>query len=149
MQQALTQARRALDSGEVPVGAVVVAPDNRTIIGRGHNRTRADHDPTAHAEIIALRAAAAKLGTPRLVDCRLYVTLEPCPMCAGALIHARIARLIFGAYDLKYGAIDHGIRLFDRPDINHRPETIGGVAESRCGRLLAEFFSTRRQGISI
>ncbi|NQY82944.1 MAG: nucleoside deaminase [Alphaproteobacteria bacterium] len=144
MQRALHQAILAANLGEVPVGAVLMAADDDTLLAEGHNRTRLDNDPSAHAEIVVLRQAAENLAIPRLPGTRLYVTLEPCPMCAGAIIQARIAQLVFGAYDPKYGAITHGVRLFDQTNINHRPEALGGIAESDCRGLLKTFFDQRR-----
>ncbi len=142
METALVEARAAAARGEVPVGAVVVK--NGEVIAAAGNRTIADADPTAHAEILALRQAAAKLGTERLLDCDLYVTLEPCAMCAGAIALARIRRIYFGAYDPKGGAVDHGPRLYTQPTIHHRPEVYGGFAECEAAALLLDFFRTRR-----
>jgi tRNA(adenine34) deaminase len=142
MDEALALARAAGQAGEVPVGAIVVK--DGMIIGRGANRPIADHDPTAHAEIVALRQAALALGTDRLVGCDLWVTLEPCAMCAGAIAHARIARLYYGASDPKGGAVEHGPRLFETPTIHHRPEVYGGIGEDEAGDLLRAFFSLRR-----
>lgn len=142
MQQALEQARAAALLGEVPVGAVVVK--DGAVIATGHNRTRVDSDPTAHAEIVAIRAAAQALGSERLTGCELYVTLEPCAMCAGAIAHARIARLHYGAPDQKGGAVDHGARVFDHPQCLHRPEVVSGLGEGEAGDLLRAFFVRRR-----
>ena len=142
MQEALTLARAAAEIGEVPVGALVVKDGQ--IIGRGANRPIGMHDPTAHAEIIALREAAAALGTDRLTGCDLWVTLEPCAMCAGAIAHARIARLYFGASDPKGGAIEHGPKLFMQPTLHHRPEVYGGICEDEAAGLLKAFFAARR-----
>ncbi len=142
MEEALTLARQAAESGEVPVGAIVVKDGQ--IIGRGANRPLESHDPTAHAEIMALRQAAAALGNDRLTGCELWVTLEPCAMCAGAIAHARIARLYYGADDPKGGAITHGPRLFDQPTIHHRPEVYGGIAADEAAELLKAFFAARR-----
>lgn len=142
MEEALTLARQAAESGEVPVGAIVVKDGQ--IIGRGANRPLESHDPTAHAEIIALRQAAAALGNDRLTGCELWVTLEPCAMCAGAIAHARIARLYYGADDPKGGAVTHGPRLFDQPTIHHRPEVYGGIAADEAAELLKAFFAARR-----
>jgi tRNA(adenine34) deaminase len=144
MQAALDEARSATRRGEIPVGAVVVAADG-SILARAGNRTEADSDPTAHAEILALRAAAALRGNPRLPDCDLVVTLEPCPMCAHAVSLFRVRRLIFGAYDPKGGGVDHGPRIFDSPSCHHRPETIGGVRETEAATLLRDFFNQKRQ----
>lgn len=143
MQQALFQARAAAQRGEVPVGAVVLGPDG-TVLAEAGNRVEQDHDASAHAELLALRAAAARLGSPRLPNCTLVVTLEPCPMCAAALVHFRIPRLIFGAYDPKGGGVDHGPRIFNQPNCLHRPEVIGGLQESECSTLLKTFFTNLR-----
>lgn len=142
MRRALELARFAANQGEVPVGAVVVKQGR--IIGEGHNRPRELHDPTAHAEIVAIRAAAGALGNERLDGCDLYVTLEPCAMCAGAIAHARIARLYYGAEDAKGGAVAHGPRLFSQPTIHHRPEIFDMIGGSEAARLLQEFFAARR-----
>jgi len=142
MQVALEEARAAGARGEVPVGCAVVR--DGAIVARAGNRTIADSDPTAHAEILAIRAAAAALGTERLTACDLYVTLEPCAMCAAAMSFARIRRLYFGAQDEKGGAVEHGVRFFSAPTCHHRPETYGGINESECAALLKEFFRTRR-----
>lgn len=143
MQAALAQARAATLAGEIPVGAVVLARDGR-ILAQAHNRTEADNDPTAHAELLALRAAARLRGEPRLPDCDLVVTLEPCPMCAHAISLFRIRRLIFGAYDPKGGGVDHGPRVLDAATCHHRPEIIGGVRESDCATVLRDFFQGKR-----
>jgi cytosine deaminase len=127
----------------VPVGAVVLAPDG-TVLAQAGNRVEAEHDASAHAELLALRLAAARLGTPRLVGCDLVVTLEPCPMCAAACSHFRIRRLVFGAYDPKGGGVDHGARVFAQPSCLHRPEVVGGVRETEAGELLRGFFSKLR-----
>src|SRR5260370_31997837 len=142
MDLALAEARAALAAGEVPIGCVVVC--DGALIARGHNRTLSDHDPTAHAEMLALRAAAAALRTERLTDCDVYVTLEPCAMCAGALSFARIRRLYYGASDPKGGAVDSGVRYFASPTCHHRPEVYGGMAEQEAGALLRGFFAERR-----
>ncbi|MFN5632731.1 MAG: tRNA adenosine(34) deaminase TadA [Sphingomonadales bacterium] len=142
MEAALDLARLAADAGEVPVGAVVVKDGQ--IIGRGGNRPIAGHDPTAHAEIVALREAAAALGTDRLTGCDLWVTLEPCAMCAGAIAHSRIARLYYGASDPKGGAGEHGPRLFEQQTVHHKPEVYGGISETECADLLRTFFRDRR-----
>lgn len=142
MDLALRAAETAGKAGEVPVGCVVVR--NQEVIATGANRTLADHDPTAHAEIVALRAAAAKIGSERLVDCDLYVTLEPCTMCAGAISLARVRRLYYGAADPKGGAVDSGVRFFAAPTCHHAPEVYSGVGESEAARLLREFFRERR-----
>jgi tRNA(Arg) A34 adenosine deaminase TadA len=142
MRRALALARAAGTAGEVPVGAVVVR-DGR-IVGEGENRNRRDNDPTAHAEIVAMRAAAVALGDFRLTGCDLWVTLEPCAMCAGALSHARIARVYYGASDPKGGAIANGPRLYALPDCLHRPEVYGGLGETDAAALLRGFFADRR-----
>ena len=142
MDLALAQARAAAAAGEVPVGCVVVRDGE--VIARSRNRTLADHDPTAHAEMLAIRAAAAALGSERLTDCDVYVTLEPCAMCAGALSFARIRRLYYGAADPKGGAIDNGVRFFASPSCHHRPEVYGGIAEQEAAALLRAFFAERR-----
>jgi tRNA(adenine34) deaminase len=142
MNEALKLAKAAAESGEVPVGALVVKDGQ--IIGRGANRPVGSHDPTAHAEIIAMREAAAFLGNDRLVGCDLWVTLEPCAMCAGAISHARIARLYYGADDPKGGAVAHGPRLFEQPTVHHRPEVYAGIAADDAVELLKAFFAQRR-----
>lgn len=142
MRRALDLARIAAERGEVPVGAVVVK--DGTIIAEGHNRPRESHDPTAHAEIVAIRAAATKLGNERLDGCDLYVTLEPCAMCAGAIAHARIARLYYGADDAKGGAVAHGALVFSQPTVHHRPEIYDGIGAGEAAVLLRDFFAARR-----
>jgi tRNA(Arg) A34 adenosine deaminase TadA len=143
MQMALAEARRAAARGEVPVGAVVLGPDG-SVLARAGNRTEELSDPTAHAELLALRAAAAARGEPRLPDCDLVVTLEPCPMCAAAISLFRVRRLVFGAYDPKGGGVEHGPRLFDAPGSLHRPEVVGGMRETEAAALLREFFHAKR-----
>ena len=143
MDEALAEARAATARGEVPVGAVVLAPDG-TVLARAGNRTEADADASAHAEMLALRAAAQRLGTPRLIGCDLVVTLEPCPMCAAALVHFRIRRLVFGAYDPKGGGVEHGPRVFQAKGCLHWPEVVGGVRETECAALLRGFFKELR-----
>ena len=143
MQRALRLAQAAAQAGEVPVGALVL-DETGAILAEAANRVEAGHDASAHAELLALRSAAAKRGSPRLPDCTLVVTLEPCPMCAAALAHFRVKRLIFGAYDPKGGGVEHGPRIFDHPACLHRPEIIGGVQETACGALLRAFFTDRR-----
>ena len=142
MRLALDQARAAAAAGEVPVGAVVTRGGE--LVASGRNRMRLDRDPTAHAEIVALRSAAATLGTSRLDDCDLWVTLEPCAMCAGAVALARVARLYFAASDPKGGAVLHGPRLFAQPTCHHAPEVYTGIGESEAGELLRAFFRERR-----
>jgi tRNA(Arg) A34 adenosine deaminase TadA len=143
MALALEAAREAASAGEVPVGAVIVDPSG-AVIATAANRTRRDRDPTAHAEMLAIREAAARLGNERLDGCDLWVTLEPCAMCAGAIAQARIARLYYGAADSKGGAIEHGPRLFGQPTVHHRPEIYGGIGEQEASLLLRDFFSARR-----
>ena len=143
MNEALALAREAAACGEVPVGAVVVDGEG-VIVGRGFNRPIGRHDPTAHAEIVALRDAATKLGNYRLPGCTLYVTLEPCVMCVGAMLHARIARVVFGARDPKTGACGSVVNLFAEERLNHHAEIIGGVLAEECGALLSGFFAARR-----
>ncbi|NOS98315.1 MAG: tRNA adenosine(34) deaminase TadA [Methylotenera sp.] len=142
MQQALILASLAAQAGEVPVGAIVVK--DGVIIGRGGNAPIGRHDPTAHAEIAAMRDAAQHLGNYRLVDCTLYVTLEPCAMCAGAMQHARIARLVYGASDPKTGACGSVVNLMAEPKLNHHTEAVGGILAQECGAMLSDFFKQRR-----
>jgi tRNA(adenine34) deaminase len=142
MDDALSEARAADDAGEVPVGCVVVREGK--IIARAANRTLRDRDPTAHAEMLAVRQAASALGSERLTDCDLYVTLEPCAMCAAALSFARIRRLYYGAADPKGGAVDNGVRFFAAPTCHHRPEVYGGIGETEAAGLLKAFFKARR-----
>jgi tRNA(Arg) A34 adenosine deaminase TadA len=143
MELALEQARLAAGRGEVPVGAVIVAPDGRVVAAAG-NRTRERADPTAHAEILAIREACADLGSERLVDHDLYVTLEPCPMCAAAISFARIRRLYYGAADPKGGGVEHGARVFSHPTCHHVPDIYPGLGEEPAGALLRSFFAGRR-----
>jgi tRNA(adenine34) deaminase len=142
MEEALRAAQRALEAGEVPVGAVVVCAGQ--IVGRGWNRNIADHDASAHAEVVALREAGAAVGNHRLIDCELFVTIEPCAMCAGAMVHARIRRLIYGADDAKAGAVRSVMQLLDHPALNHRLEIRGGVLAGRCAEMMQAFFKSRR-----
>ena len=143
MQAALAEAEAAALRGEVPVGAVLADAEGAIVAVSG-NRVDADHDPTAHAEMVVLREGAARLGAKRLEGCDLYVTLEPCPMCAAAIGLAHIARLYFGAYDPKGGGVEHGPRIFEQPTCHHRPEIYGGIGERRAGDLLRGFFAARR-----
>ncbi len=143
MERALALARAASAAGEVPIGCVIVGPDG-AVLAEAANRTEADCDPTAHAELLAIRAAARKLGAPRLVDCDLYVTLEPCPMCAQAIAFGRLRRVYYGAADPKGGGIEHGPRIFSQPTCHHRPEIYGGIAEREAADLLRAFFQERR-----
>ncbi|MFM8608793.1 MAG: nucleoside deaminase [Hyphomicrobiales bacterium] len=142
MDLALEAARKAAERGEVPVGAVIVK--DGAVLATAGNRTIADHDPTAHAEILALREAARLIGSERLIECDLYVTLEPCAMCAGAISFARIRRLYFGASDPKGGAVEYGPRFFSQPTCHHAPEIYGGMNESESAELLRMFFKSRR-----
>ena len=142
MQEALRAAQRALDIGEVPVGAVVVHEGR--IVGRGFNRNRADSDPTAHAEVVALREAGTTVGNHRLGSCDLFVTIEPCAMCAGAMVHARIRTLIYGAEDPKAGAVHSTMHVLNHPALNHKIEVRRGVLAGQCAELLQEFFRARR-----
>lgn len=144
MALALAEARRAAAVGEVPVGAVLVEGASGRLLAAAHNRVETDRDPTAHAELLAIRAAAAARGSPRLEDCDLYVTLEPCAMCAQAIAFARLRRLYFGAYDPKGGGVEHGARIFDRATCHHRPEIYGGIGEGEAAALLRAFFQVRR-----
>ena len=142
MELALAEARAAQDAGEVPVGCVIVRDGE--VIARAGNRTVLDRDPTAHAEMLAIRQAAAAIGSERLNDCDLYVTLEPCAMCAAAASFARIRRLYYGAADPKGGAVDSGVRFFNSPSCHHRPDVYGGIGEAEAGELLRTFFQERR-----
>ena len=144
MELALAEAEAAAAAGEVPVGAVLVDGDTGEVLAAAGNRVEGGHDPSAHAELLVLRAAAAKRASPRLNGCDLYVTLEPCPMCAQAISFARIRRLYFGASDAKGGGVENGPRIFAQPTCHHRPEVYGGMDESRAAALLREFFSARR-----
>ncbi len=142
MELALEQARLAEAAGEVPVGALVIK--DGAVAGRGHNRNLLENDPTAHAEIVALRQAAARLGNHRLTGCTVYSTIEPCSMCAGALIHARVSRLVYGARDPKAGAAGSAIEVLNHPSLNHKMEVIAGVLADRCSEILQEFFRRKR-----
>jgi tRNA(adenine34) deaminase len=142
MDLALEEARKAQSAGEVPIGCVIVR--DGTVIAAAGNRTLTDRDPTAHAEVLAIRAAAQKLGSERLVDCDLHVTLEPCAMCAAAMSFARIRRVYYGAPDPKGGAIDNGVRFFASPTCHHRPEVYGGISGAASAALLRSFFEARR-----
>jgi tRNA(adenine34) deaminase len=142
MQAALDEAHLAAAAGEVPIGAVVVA--NGEIVARGQNRVLRDVDPTAHAEMVAMRLAAYAIGNYRLPDCELYVTLEPCAMCAGAMVHARLARLVYGASDPKAGAVHSVIEVLNHPKLNHQMPVTAGVLAEPCGTILREFFRARR-----
>ncbi len=144
MDLALAEAEAAAALGEVPVGAVLVDAETGEILARAHNLVETDKDPTAHAELLAIREAAQRLGAKRLTRADLYVSLEPCPMCAQAIALARLRRLFFGAYDPKGGGVEHGPRIFAQPTCHHRPEVIGGVQERRAGDLLKAFFRARR-----
>jgi tRNA(adenine34) deaminase len=142
MEEALRMAQRALEAGEVPIGAIVVCKGE--IVGRGWNRNLTDDDPTAHAEIVALRDAGVALGNHRLLDCELFATIEPCAMCAGALTHARVKRLVYGAEDPKAGAVHSVMQIVNHPQLNHLLEVHGGVLAGRSAELLQEFFRNRR-----
>ncbi len=144
MIQALDEAKKAGLRGEVPIGAVLVDGTTGEVLALSGNMTEADHDPTAHAEMLVIREACKKRGAPRLPDCDLYVTLEPCPMCATAIAFARLRRVYFGAYDPKGGGVDHGPRIFSLPTCHHRPEVYGGINEQECGLLLKDFFKDKR-----
>lgn len=143
MEQALEQARLAAAAGEVPVGALVILEGK--VLGRGQNRNLRENDPTAHAEIIALRQAAAALGNHRLTGCVIFSTIEPCSMCAGALVHARIARLVFGASDPKAGAAGSVVAVINHPRLNHKMEVTAGVLADKCAEMLQDFFRSRRE----
>lgn len=143
MAAAVAAAQDAGARGEVPVGAAGLAADG-TLLAVASNRVEQDRDASAHAELLAMRAAARRLGRTRLLGCTLVATLEPCPMCAAAAVHFRVARVIFGAYDPKGGGVEHGPRVFAQPGCLHRPDTVGGVREAECGALLREFFAARR-----
>jgi tRNA(adenine34) deaminase len=142
MEEALRCAHRALEMGEVPVGAVVVCEGR--VVGRGGNRNLADNDPTAHAELVALRDAGSNVGNHRLGDCELFATIEPCAMCAGAMVHARIRRLVYGADDPKAGAVHSVLQVLNHPQLNHRMDVRGGVLAGRSAEILQEFFRKRR-----
>ncbi len=142
MEEALRCAQRALESDEVPVGAVVICEGR--IVGRGWNRNLADHDPSAHAEIVALREAGRNVGNHRLIDCELFATIEPCAMCAGAAVHARIRRLVYGADDPKAGAVHSLLQVVNLPGLNHKMDVQGGVLAGRSAEIMKEFFSRRR-----
>lgn len=144
MARAFVEAEAARARGEVPIGAVVVEAATGRVLAAAGNRTKEDHDPTAHAELLAIRAAAAALGSERLTACDLYVTLEPCPMCAQAISFARIRRLYYGAPDPKGGGVEHGPRLYAQPSCHHVPDVYGGIEETRAGELLRGFFRERR-----
>ena len=144
MTRALALARAAAAAGEVPVGAVVVHVPSGRVLAEAGNLVESDRDPTAHAELLAIRRAARALDEPRLTECDLCVTLEPCAMCAQAIAHARIRRLVFGAYDPKGGGVEHGARVFGQPTCHHRPEVVGGVEETAAGEMLRAFFAARR-----
>jgi tRNA(Arg) A34 adenosine deaminase TadA len=144
MTQALLEARAAAARGEVPIGAVVVDILSGQVLASAGNETEQNNDPTAHAELLALQRACKIKGTPRLPECDLYVTLEPCPMCAAALSFARIRRVYFGAYDPKSGGVEHGPKIFSHPTCHHKPEVYGGIEEQECSEVLKEFFKDKR-----
>jgi tRNA(adenine34) deaminase len=143
MAEALAEAERAQAAGEVPVGAVVVCDGK--IVGRGHNRVIQDSDPTAHAEVVAMREAAATLGNYRLSGCELFATIEPCAMCAGAIVHARLKSLVYGTDDPKAGAVRSVLGVLNHPQLNHKVEVRSGVMQERCAQLLKEFFKSKRE----
>jgi tRNA(adenine34) deaminase len=143
MEEALREAQRAQAAGEVPVGAVVVCDGK--LLGSGGNRNLLDNDPTAHAEMVALREAARAMGNHRLVDCAMYVTMEPCPMCAGAVVHARLKRLVYGADDPKAGAVRSVMQVINHPSLNHQMEVQAGVLAGRCAEVLQSFFAGKRK----
>jgi len=145
MQRALDEARAAGAAGEVPVGAVIVKDSE--LVAVGQNRNLRDHDPSAHAEIMALRSAGARLGNHRLEDCEMYVIIEPCAMCAGALVHARLKRLVYGAKDTKAGAVESVLRVLNHPRLNHQMQVTGGVLEAECSEMLRDFFRAKRSGL--
>ena len=144
MALALAAARAAAAAGEVPVGAVLLDGASGAVLAQAHNRVEADADPTAHAELLVIRETARRLGAKRLAGADLYVTLEPCPMCAQAIVFARLRRLYFGAYDPKGGGVEHGPRIFGQPTCHHRPEIVGGLREREAAELLQAFFRARR-----
>lgn len=145
MKLALAQAEDAAQKGEVPIGAVLVDPANGDIVAKGHNLTITNHDPTAHAEIVAIRAACESLNSQRLIGLDLFVTLEPCTMCAAAISFSRLRRVVFGAMDEKGGGILHGAKFYNQKTCHHRPEIISGVMAEPCGKILKEFFQARRK----
>ncbi|WP_069189301.1 nucleoside deaminase [Candidatus Terasakiella magnetica] len=144
MDIALKEAEKAAARGEVPIGAVIVDSTTGEIIARAGNQSEADHDPSAHAEVVAIRNACQKLSSTRLPQCDLYVTLEPCTMCATAISFARIRRLYFGAYDPKGGGVDHGARFYEQATCHHKPDVYGGILESACSEILRRFFQEKR-----
>ena len=144
MDEALTKAKDAYTQGEVPVGCVIVERETGRILAKTANRSECDHDPTAHAEVLAIREACRELGDTRLPGCDMYVTLEPCTMCAAAISFARIKNLYFGAYDPKGGGVDHGTRFYQQPTCHHKPDVYGGINEQECQKLLKDFFQERR-----
>ena len=144
MERALAEAKAAGARGEVPVGAVLVDAAMGRVLAAAGNRVEETADPTAHAEMLVIREAAGRLGSPRLAGCDIYVSLEPCPMCAAAISLARLRRLTFGAYDVKGGGVDHGPRIFTQATCNHRPEVVGGIGEAASAELLQDFFRNRR-----
>ena len=144
MIKAIEESRKASKEGEVPIGAVIVDSSTNEIIASTHNLTETDNDPTAHAEILAIKKACEYKKSPRIPDCDIYVTLEPCPMCATAISFARIRRVYFGAYDPKGGGIDHGAKIFNQTTCHHKPEVYGGIHEQECGEIIKEFFKDKR-----
>ncbi|WP_421782879.1 nucleoside deaminase [Kiloniella litopenaei] len=144
MTLALEEAKKAAAAGEVPVGAVIVDRESGQVLAQAHNRVERDHDPTAHAEVLAIRAVGEQQNSARLENCDLYVTLEPCPMCATAISFARIQRVYYGAYDPKGGGVDHGPRIYEHTTCHHVPEVYGGIREQECAEILRAFFQSRR-----
>ena len=144
MARAIALAERSAENGEVPVGALIVDGATGETLAEAYNRTETDNDPSAHAELLAIRAACAKRGSPRLTGCDLYVTLEPCAMCATVISFARLRRVYYGAPDPKGGGVDHGPRIFGQPTCHHAPEIVGGLLETECGNVLRDFFKARR-----
>ena len=144
MEAALAEARNAAAHGEIPVGAVIVDVKTGDVIAAAGNETEHEHNPTAHAEMLAIARACRAVGAPRLPTCDIYVTLEPCPMCAAAISFARLRRVYFGAYDPKGGGVEHGPRIFSHATCNHKPEVMGGIDERECAQLLKDFFKERR-----
>ncbi|KLN62656.1 CMP deaminase [Kiloniella spongiae] len=144
MMLALKEAEKAVEAGEVPVGAVIVDRESGQVLAQAHNRVERDHDPTAHAEVLAIRAVGERQNSARLENCDLYVTLEPCPMCATAISFARIKRVYYGAYDPKGGGVDHGPRVYEHSTCHHAPEVYGGISEESCAEILRTFFQSRR-----
>jgi len=144
MKEAIKVAKLGYENNEVPIGAIIVDSNSGEIIASAHNLTETNSDPTAHAEILAIKEACKKLQAPRIHECDIYVTLEPCPMCATAISFARIRRLYFGAYDIKGGGVEQGAKIFNQPTCHHKPEIYGGINESECAKLMTDFFKDKR-----